>query len=54
MEKKKEMSHFFRKPLAVQWLGFCTSTARGMGLIPGQGTKIWHATQHSKKKKNIS
>ena len=30
--------------LAVQWLGHCTSTAGGMGLIPGWGTKILHAT----------
>ena len=26
--------------LVVQWLGLCTSTAEGVGSIPGQGTKI--------------
>ena len=28
----------------VQWLRFHPSTAGGTGLIPGQGTKIPHAT----------
>ena len=32
-----------RTSLAVQWLGLSISTAGGMGLIPGQGTKIPHA-----------
>ena len=32
-KKKKEIQEFPR-------LGLCTSTARGLGLIPGQGTKI--------------
>ena len=36
--------------LAVQCLGLCASTAGGMGLIPGQGTKILRAVQHSQKK----
>ena len=46
--------------LAVQRLRPHTSTAGGMGLIPGQGTKILNAAQHSqfiqkgKKKKNNS
>ena len=35
----------------VQWLGFCTSTAGGMGLIPIWRTKIPHAVVLSKKKK---
>ena len=26
--------------LTVQWLGCCSLTARGQGLIPGWGTKI--------------
>ena len=26
--------------LMVQWLGLCTSTAVGVGSIPGQGNKI--------------
>ena len=37
--------------LVVQWLRLCTSTAGGMGLIPGRGTKIPHATHGQKKKK---
>ena len=35
--------------LMVQWLGLCTSTAGGMGLIPGQGTKIPQAMQRGGK-----
>ena len=37
--------------LVVQWLRLLTSTAEGMGLIPGRGTKSLHAIWHSKKKK---
>ena len=29
--------------LAVQWLGLCTSTPEGTGLIPGWGTEILQA-----------
>ena len=36
---------------AVQWLGLLTSTARGIGLIPNQVTKIPHAVQWGQKKK---
>ena len=36
--------------MAVQWLGRCASTAGGMGLIPGEGTKILHATWSGQKK----
>ena len=32
-----------------QWLRLCASTARGTGLIPGQGTKISHAECDKKK-----
>ena len=42
---------FIGTSLAVQWLGLHTSTAGGMGLIPGQGTKIPQAAQPKKKKK---
>ena len=35
--------------LVVQWLGLLTSTAGGMGLIPGPGTKIHQAAQWQKK-----
>ena len=42
--------------LAVQWLRFHASNARGMGLIPDQGARIPHARQRGqeniKKKKN--
>ena len=37
--------------LVVQWLGLQASTAGGIGSIPGQGTKILHATQPKKKKR---
>ena len=37
--------------LVVQWLRFCTSTAGVAGSIPGQGTKILHASVWPKKKK---
>ena len=40
--------------LAVQWLRLHTSIAGGIGLIPGLGTKIPHATQHSQKNKDPS
>ena len=39
----------WRTCLVVQWLRFCTSNAGGMGLIPGQGTKIPHAARCSQK-----
>ena len=37
--------------LAVQWLGLCTFTSRGVGLIPGGGTRIPHAVECSQKKR---
>ena len=37
--------------LAVQWLRLHTSSAGGMGSIPGRGTKIPHAVQGGQKKK---
>ena len=37
--------------LAVQWLRLFAFTAEHPGSIPGRGTKIPHATQHSQKKK---
>ena len=33
--------------LVVQWLEFHTLTAEGPGSIPGQGTNIPQAAQHS-------
>ena len=38
-------------PLVVQWLRLHTSNAEDAGSIPGQGTKIPHATQWGQKKK---
>ena len=35
----------------VHWLRFCTFTAGGVDLIPGQGTKILHAPWDGQKKK---
>ena len=37
--------------LVAQWLRLHTSTTGGMGSIPGQGTKISHATQPKKKER---
>ena len=34
-----------------QWLGFCASTAEGMNLIPGQGTKIHMPCYVARKKR---
>ena len=36
----------------VQWLGLCSFTAKGLGSIPGWGTKIPQATWYRKKKKS--
>ena len=35
----------------VQWIRLCTSKAGCTGLIPGQGTKILHATRREQKLK---
>ena len=37
--------------LAVQWLRLCTSTKKGVGSIPGLGTKIPHVAWHSQETK---
>ena len=44
------MSGFLDTSLAVQWLKIHTSNAGGEDLIPGQGTKIPHATGRGQKK----
>ena len=36
--------------LVVQWLGLHAFTAKGLGLIPDQGTKITQAMWHGQKK----
>ena len=41
----------WRTSLVVQWLRLCASTTGGLGSIPGQGTKILHATSCNQKKK---
>ena len=33
----------------TQWLRLCTFNARGMGSIPGQGTRITFVSQHGQK-----
>ena len=38
--------------LVVQWLGLHPSTTRGMGSIPGWGTKILHDARHGQNNKN--
>ena len=37
---------------AVEWLRLCASTAGGVGLIPGQDTKIPHAVYSATPQKN--
>ena len=44
LKKKKDKPGNF---LAVQWLRLCAFTAEGTGSIPGQGTKLLQAAQHS-------
>ena len=45
-----EIKRILEMSLLVQWLRLLASTAGGMGLIPGQGTKIPHILQPKKKK----
>ena len=49
MTRKVTEIKISRTSLGVQWLRLCTPNAGGMGLIPGWGTKIPHATQHGQK-----
>ena len=51
LKKLTEKKHSWRTSLAVQWLRLCDSIAGGMGLIPGQGTKILHAMCHGQNTK---
>ena len=44
------LKNWYGNSLAVQWLGPRAFTAEGLGSIPGQGTKIPQAVQHSKNK----
>ena len=45
---------FLGTSLAVQWLGLRDPSAGAMGSVPGQGTEIPHATQHSQNNNNHS
>ena len=40
--------------LVVEWLRLCAANAGGMGLNPGQGTKIPQATWCSQKKRRLT
>ena len=42
-----------RTSLVVQWFRLQAPAAGGVGLIPGQGTKIQHAIWPKKKKKDF-
>ena len=42
-----------RTSLVAQWLRLCVYNAGGKGSIPGWGTKISHAMQHSQKSLKI-
>ena len=46
-KKKRPEIQYLGNSLAVQWLGRCAFTAEGRGSVPGWGTKIPQATQHS-------
>ena len=41
----------FRTSLSVQQLRLHTSSAAGIGSIPGQGTKIWQVSWYRQEKK---
>ena len=39
--------------LARQWLELCLFTAKGLGSIPGQGTKILQTSMNGRKNKKL-
>ena len=45
----RSKDHIAGTSLVAQWLRLHTANAGGGGLIPDQGSKILHATQHSQK-----
>ena len=51
IEKKGDQNIMRGNSLAVQWLRLRAFTAVGLGLMPGQGTKIPQAVQHRQIKK---
>ena len=54
MDKGRELNLDLGNSLAVQWLGLCAFTAKGLGSIPVQGTKIPQAAWHGQKKRRIT
>ena len=50
-KKKLKILKDVGNSLAVQWLGLCSLTAKGLGLIPGPVIKISPAMHGAKKKK---
>ena len=48
-ERKKLNSTSYRTSWCPRWLGLCTSSAGGTGLIPGWGPKTTHAAGHGQK-----
>ena len=46
-----KMNHTLGTSLVVQWLRLRAPNAGDTSLIPSQGTKIPHATQHGQKRK---
>ena len=49
--KKEKRNSEPGNSLAVQWLGLGAFMARGLGSIPGEGTKILQAAWQGQKKK---
>ena len=49
-KKKKKLNCFSGTSLAVHWLRLCAPNAGGVGSVPGGGTKIPDAANHSLKK----
>ena len=50
---KRQQKQIKGTSLETQWLRNHTSTAGGLGSIPGPGTKMPHAMQHGQKKKKL-
>ena len=49
-KKKKKLNCFSGTSLAVHWLRLCAPNAGGVSSVPGGGTKIPDAANHSLKK----
>ena len=46
--------YFMDTCMAVPWLRFCATTAKGVGSVPGGGIKIPHAAQRGQNRKKTS